>query len=361
MRPGKDLLALATEIDRRRKAKKDLLAPTARVEMNDNGQVVVGDIKAEVNAVAHDQIGQYCNIPAKYYDVMRDKAPQLLAANVNHWMKSKHEKRMLRLLDGKLRAFMSDKYRPLENEDLAEATLPVVQDLGLDVVSSEITDRRFYLKLVDRAVTRELAKKGAHFGDQSHTIIKMRVASPALVISNSEVGHGALSVLAGLYDGFCSNLAWFNERSMRKYHTGARHSMAEGEDVYSLLSTEAREATDRALWMQIRDVVKAAFDRAKFDALVDKVQGTQTNHIDGDPVEVVNLAAKKFSLTQDEGKSVLRHLIEGADLSQFGLYNAVTRASADVEDYDRASDLERLGGQIIELAPTEWRELAKAA
>jgi hypothetical protein len=40
---------------------------------------------------------------------------------------------------------------------------------------------------------------------------------------------------------------------------------------------------------------------------------------------------------------------------------AVTRLAQDAENYDRASDLERLGGRIIELPRSEWRQLAEAA
>jgi hypothetical protein len=40
--------------------------------------------------------------------------------------------------------------------------------------------------------------------------------------------------------------------------------------------------------------------------------------------------------------------------------NAVTRASQDEADYDAATDLERVGGQLITLAPTEWRALNSA-
>lgn len=36
------------------------------------------------------------------------------------------------------------------------------------------------------------------------------------------------------------------------------------------------------------------------------------------------------------------------DFSQFGLVNAVTRSSQDVEDYNRATELERIGGTILE-------------
>lgn len=355
MKHGKTLTELAAEIERRANAKKDLIVSTKNLIMGVGAQgpallVGSGENTFAINGVAHDQIGSHTEIPAKYYDKMLADAPDLLATNVNRWFTKFPAARMVRTLDGTTRAFLSDKYRPLENEDLAEAVLPVLMDLGLDVMSSEITDRRLYIKCVDKSVSRELAKTGARFGDGGHTIV--RVASPAITISNSEVGSGALSVLGGV--------ATFGERSMRKYHVGGKHELVD-EQMFALLSDETRRKTDTALWAQVRDVVKAAFDRARFDALVDKVEGSQADKIEGDVVKVVTLASKRFGLNETEGKSILNHLIEGAELSRFGLYNAVTRAAQDAESYDRASDMERLGAQVIELPRAEWRELAQAA
>jgi len=264
---------------------------------------------------------------------------------------------MVRVLDGEVRALPSDKYRPLENEDLARAVLPVLLKNDLAVMSSQITDTRLYIKAVDRKVERRLAEVGARFGDGGHTIVRM--ASPAITISNSEVSMGALSVLVGIYDAFCSNLATFSERSAKKYHIGGRHEL--GSEAWAMLSDKTRAITDQAVWAQVRDVTAAAFDAVHFGELCDKVEATGKDKIEGNPVEVIRLAGKRMGLTEEEGGDVLRHLIEGADLSRFGLYNAITRASADVEDYDRATELERMGGALIELPKAEWTELAQAA
>ena len=40
--------------------------------------------------------------------------------------------------------------------------------------------------------------------------------------------------------------------------------------------------------------------------------------------------------------------------------NAVTHFSQEVEDYDRATEFEALGGKLIELPVKEWKELAQA-
>jgi hypothetical protein len=61
---------------------------------------------------------------------------------------------------------------------------------------------------------------------------------------------------------------------------------------------------------------------------------------------------------------VLSHFLTGhngqSELTRYGLIQAVTRASQEVEDYDRATELEQLGGQILELAPGQWRTIAEA-
>ena len=66
-------------------------------------------------------------------------------------------------------------------------------------------------------------------------------------------------------------------------------------------------------------------------------------------------------LNDDERAGVLRHLITEGDLSGYGLVNAVTHYSEAVEDYDRATEFEAIGGKLIELAGKEWQELAEAA
>ena len=364
MKTGKTLVQLATEIQRRAENKKDLVANTKNlaVGVNAEGKVAlsVGNAHVyDINSIAHAQIGAHTEIPKAYYDKMLAVAPTLLATNVNEWFDRYPAARMVRTLDGNARAFLSDKFAPdMENEDLAEAVLPVLMDMNLEIASCEITDRRLYIKAVDKTVSRELAKTGAFFGDGGHTIV--RVAFPAITISNSEVGHGALSIQGGVYDGGCSNLSFFGERSMRRAHVGQKQTIAEGE-LYAMLSDKSKRLNNAAMWSTVRDVVRGVFERAQFDALVDKIEGTHADKIIGDVVKVVELSSRKLGLLETEGKSVLDHLIRGGDISRFGLYNAITRMSSDVESYDRATELERIGAQIIELPRADWKVLAEAA
>jgi len=50
--------------------------------------------------------------------------------------------------------------------------------------------------------------------------------------------------------------------------------------------------------------------------------------------------------------------LTGGDLSKWGLANAVTSLANEAEDYDRVVELERIGGKIVDLTPTEFKVLA---
>lgn len=373
MKSGRSLIELAKEVERRANAKQDYVAKNSALSMSVDKtecdqeferllRLNVATDKFGINELAHDQIGSYCEIPSKYYERCRTQDPDLLVHNVNTWIQRKGaDKRMVRTLDGTARAFLSDKYRPMENEDLAAAILPIILDTGkFDIMSCEVTDRKLYLKVVGKELSRELAKTGNYLGDGNHRIV--RVAYPAVTISNSEVGYGALSIQVGLYDSGCSNLATFGERSMRKYHVGARHDLMP-EDLVSMLSDDTRKKTDAALWGQVRDVVNSGFNAERFNSLVDQVEGAQADRIDreADVVKVVKAAGTRLGITEGEQKGVLQALIEGGDLTRFGVYNAVTRYAADVESYDRATELERIGAAVIELPKQDWQQIAKAS
>ena len=92
------------------------------------------------------------------------------------------------------------------------------------------------------------------------------------------------------------------------------------------------------------------------------MRGTTERKLEGDVTKAVEVLSNRLSLTQDEQSSVLRHLIEGGDLSEYGFINAVTRTVEDAKSYDRATEFKMAGATtVLDLNPTEWRDLALAA
>jgi hypothetical protein len=177
-------------------------------------------------------------------------------------------------------------------------------------------------------------------------------------VSNSEVGLGRLRVEELDYRLVCTN-GMIREAAIRKTHVGRRGEQLDAlEEAREYFRDETRKADDRAFFLKVGDAVGAMFNAERFNKRLNQYREAETRTIDADPVAVVEVAAKRFDLNDAERTSVLTHLIRGGDLTQWGLANAVTRTAQDVEGYDRATELEGLGGAVIQLNPTDWRALA---
>ena len=106
---------------------------------------------------------------------------------------------------------------------------------------------------------------------------------------------------------------------------------------------------DKAFFMKVQDIVRAAVDEAKFAFTVDRMRESTQIPLAHDPVKSVELLADKFQLTENERGDILRQLFMQGDSSRYGLVNAVTAASKIAKTYERATDLERIGGEILSL------------
>lgn len=239
MKTGKTLTELAMELERQSTAKKDFIASTAALEMTNTGELALESNTTfdefPITDHAHSQIAARLDIPAKYYNRMRSGAPALLAANVNDWFHSNPERRMIRTLNGQARAFLSDRYHRLDNFDLAEAVLPILAEMGegIRIVSTELTDSRMYIKVINERLELEVKK-----GD---------VVQAGIAISNSEVGLGALKVEPLIYRLVCENGMIAQDYSKKRYHVG--RNAQEGE-AYELFRDETLKADDRANFSQ---------------------------------------------------------------------------------------------------------------
>lgn len=350
MKQGKTLQELAIEIERQSQRKKDFLAPTNSISFEEFDPGTSSELELEMAENRypmtdnfHQQIGSELGIPKKYYDLMREKAPTLLRRNVNHWLDRSDSRRMIRTLDGRARAYLSEKYRPLDHFDLMEVALPEIIKVGCRVESCEVTESRLYLKAVTDRRTFEVK-----VGD---------VVQAGIVISNSEVGHGALKIEPMLFRLRCLNGLIGADTGLRKNHVG-KGSLADFEGAVEFYRDETRQANDRAFWLSVRDTVASALDQINFEELVQRFAVSAEDQMIKPVEKVVEISAKVYGWSETERGSVLGHLMASGDLNRFGLINAVTRTAQDVPNYDRATEFERLGGQIIELRPTEWERLA---
>lgn len=342
---------LGQQLIRQRELKHDYIADTRKLTLLTSPETHRSDLHLEgveddltLTDYAAGQVADRLRIPRKFWERLRADHPDLLDRNANELLRREPETRMVRALGSSARAFLSDRYRRLDNDELAEAVLPVLARIP-DVYfpSTAITDERMWIKAV---APRVQAAVPGRVDD---------VVQAGVVIRNSEVGAGALTVQPMVYRLVCKN-GMIAGKALRHYHLGRA---VEGDETLNVLRDETRKADDRALMMKLADVVNASVDEAIFTDLVARMGETAATPPVADPPAAVRVLGKRLGLTETEEASVLRHLAIGGDLTQYGALNAVTRASQDVEDYERASEMEAMGGDVLAMTANEWAAVAR--
>ena len=354
MHPGSPFPDVIQRVDTLARQARDFIAPTRHLRLAIDGNTpnlvledAAGAKPLAVSDLVHDQLADATGVPMQYYRRMRTEAPELLANNLNTWMARSASRHLVRTIHGEgipvARALLSDRFRPLDNSQLLEAILPTLHEQGVTIASCELTERRLYVKALNQRVTGEV-KVG-------------ETVMAGIAISNSEVGLGALTVQPLIYTLRCTNGMVVEDISMRRHHVGKRHGG--GDDaIQHLLSDEARQADDRAFFLKVRDVTRGALDEVVFRQQLSKLQQAGQQHMAPAAAEkVVEVTATRFGMSSTEGAGILHHLRAGGDFSQWGLCSAITRHAQDL-DYDRGSDLERIGGRVVDLGRQDWQRLS---
>jgi len=359
MKFGRTIEDLIVELDRQNNVKRDFLAPMRSIMMENtyDGQQLrmQGNGFAQmmrINPICHEQIATSLKIPMGYYNRMAEQEPELLVHNVNRWFQhgdNPESTRMIRTLDGTARAFLSDKYKRIDNWDIAQAVLPILYDVpGIKMESCQVTDERLYLKAVTPKLTADI-----RVGD---------AVQAGIMITNSEVGRGMVKVQPLLYRLVCTNGMVANDSkvSQRHRHIGKR---LEATDDYGVYSDDTLQLEAAALIGKLRDSVKATFDEERFASLTGKMKAAAevpigTKNVPG----FIELAATQFGIEKGkESNLVMEAFITDHDYSLYGLANAVTKAAQSVESYDRSTEMEEIGYEILTSPVKSLLSLVKRA
>src|SRR4029077_4065298 len=200
------------------------------------------------------QMATDLGVPKRYFDRMKTDAPELFKRNLHHWMYEEPKRRMLRgyrssagssILDG--RAWLSDRYRRLDNFEITERLLPQFERMEQEYEfhNASVSDERLYIRATFPRMTAEV-KVG-------------QAVTWGVQIRNSEVGAATFAI-----ESFLVVLACKNGMVVNKV-LNARHI---GKRLDDILSDEARRADDHAFWLAARDTLRASLDESQFESVV---------------------------------------------------------------------------------------------
>jgi hypothetical protein len=386
-----DLPELVEQLREQKAKTRDLVAPLSRMwmaEKDENGKLVpvmaIG-AKSGMEALplidwAHGQVASKTKIPVIYYRRCQREDPELLSINVNKWLqqirddhpKDKPEIKMLiRILNDKIRAVLSNKYRIIDHLDLVTTAVQVVTGQngeqeheharGAKCFVWHLNPVKLDVGFVNPAMAvdlndieagvqgRDLDRTAMGYTGGDHNWVKpaqdrgTQFVFPAAFIKNNEGGGGSAIVEVGLYEAICDNTCRIGT-NMVKRHLG---KTIVGSEVDS---PETRRKQNELVFSQFADTLRQAFDPEKLLALCRRLKNLEKTEVE-DVKESVTHLVKHHGLTEalrDDILSAYAPANPGRH-TMLDVQRAVTNAAHKVREdsYEAAETLEQVGGKLI--------------
>lgn len=353
MKQGNSVLEIRNILEYQNTVKHDYDVSPYRLNMTDDAKLTVRGLNVEpfcCTQTFHNQMAEKLNIPIRYYNRMLDRKPSLLAENVNRWLHDDACSRHFTLrtfqeeTGNTARALLSDRYRIVDHIEVSDTVFGALAGVeGLEMASAGLTEDRVYYKYVFPKIQGEIRK-----GD---------IVQAGFVITNSETGLGACSIMPLIFRLVCTNglVIGSATETFRKFHIGKRRNLENDINIYD------NPYDDGLLVAKIDSFIRDRLNDDSFKVYFDAMTAATEAKAEVDSKTLIERSVKKFGLTEAEGKIVLGHYENDGDRTLYGLANAFTRASQDIADYGRASEFEALGWSVLKTSRSEWAELNEVA
>lgn len=341
------LVSAVTTIERQ---KRDAVIDTRDLAYDEGGHMLVGDAGLHrLDQYADGQIADRLGIPRKLWNRLGSDYSGLKTTLVNGMWNQKPERRFVRMLEKPderlVRAYLSDRFRPIDNMLVLSALLPTMQEQGeVKVVSKAMTPTRMYLQVVFPQIQMDVQE-----GDP---------VCAGVTITNSEIGAGAVDIATTVWRLICKN-GMVGESILRRHHVGARIDL-NSESTYDVFQEDTIRAEIESLRLRLRDVFAEAMKLAAFEDRVARLRSAADQKIE-DPLAAAKNVTERFGLTEDVPGILLQNMAEEREYSRYGLANSLTWYAQRLDDRDRQYDLEKAGSTVIDMPARDWKQIAEVA
>lgn len=344
--------------------------------LTDTGVVnVAGRYSLTSTAVGH--LGGLTGVPVRYLRDTQAVNVPLFDENLNSWFAHDRlsEKNVLvRLLVGldsenpdivgQARAFLSDRYGARDNLPFLLAVLDGIRQAGLRAdqldIKGDLTEDRMYVTVNAPEIQgygwkllegyRSPYANGRGTGHGGADAENLPIISAGLLIQNSETGGSAAKITPRLVVRACSNGLQVTKDAMRQVHLGAK--LAEGQVEWS---AETRRAANELARTQASDAVKSFLNVTYVQKVIDALEAEAETPVK-EVKKTIEVVAKEQGYTEAEADSILNFFIDGGQRTAGGVLQAVTAAVQQIEDPDRAFDIEAGAIDAMKVAARVARE-----
>jgi len=292
------------------RGKWDRKLPAAQLSIGQNGQLVAmnGGPAPEpyvLSELATSQLCERLGVPVAYY---RRLPSEMKATVANFDLKRMSERPFL--LRGKgthVRAVLSGDYVAYNNSAIAETVESLLRSEGLWIKSFVLQETHCFMKIISEELVEPVSGLKA-----------------GIMIGNSEVGMGSVSVEPFVFRKACTNdLIVTQEKAFRHAHI---------HFTPNELTRRMAEAIGDGF--VVASQILDAFLKAKDDPVPD-------------PLAVIRKIAEDRKMSQRFTDEVIARYVAEPEASRFGVVNAFTGAAQTLTPLQRI-DMERFAGSLLE-------------
>lgn len=361
---------IMAELTRQQQTKTDVIVDVRSVKLGSNGKGLtlqpktpavsecLGVSEASVNDNA---MTQWCErasvkVPVVFArGLLASGNGDVLADTINTLNERSGGSALLRLLDGRNRAVLSDRYRVIDHYDIMFPMLDVIRERAGVVLNASLTDTKMSLTVVIPQNKAVLPAEKWGSGSVSHLArcdpngIKalknvtgedpIGTVYPMIRFSNSETGDGGMSATFGAFAPRCLN-GMVLEQTMRVVHLG-------GKREHGLYKRQRDTEAAHGEWIlrEARDAITGAFDPKTWNRVIAQMQAAATREI-ANPTMVVDRLVEESLISKSDRDNLLAYFLRDYDQTALGLSQAVARLAQDggAEQY---TGYEAMAGAIV--------------
>jgi hypothetical protein len=172
------------------------------------------------------------------------------------------------------------------------------------------------------------------------------VVFAGFMISNSETGCGAFTLVPRLVVRVCRNGLTITRDALRAVHLGER--LDEGVVTWS---GNTKDKTLALITAKTTDAVTTFLDRGYLDHALRAIE-KNAGHPLADPPEAVRTVSQRLRFTEAQQTEILTHFIRSGDVTAGGIMQAVTSVAQTLADADTAHEMESVALRALDLAAT---------
>jgi len=296
----------------------------------------------ELSPTATRQVAVAAGIPIPYWKRCEDSDPQMLVDHVNHWLPQSASRRMVRMATSfygtrggtqygpqYCRAFLSDKYMPVDSADILDQIWRNLHDRSDDSTPWRVHIDEDGLNFSSHhdLLTREVKESQSKVGDIMHGGIR---------VLNSEVGTGKLVAQLCLYRLVCLN--------------GMTMPIKLGGYARRHIGLSSAQALD-----ELNTAVDAILNGGQFNVAMERIANAVETKMAKDWIAKL---VKDSSLSEAEESALLENYGAEENQNLWGASNSITALAHRTNSVGRKTELETLGGNLLTSPPFRYLRAA---